>query len=101
MNNINTSIQAIQQTLEPRQPDVSPVSVASRNFKDIMDTNLDQVIAKQNEGDMAISKLNSGEAQNLHEVMIAVEEADLSLRMLVQMRNKALEAYNEILKMNI
>jgi len=33
--------------------------------------------------------------------MIAVEEADVSLRMLVQMRNKALQAYDEIMRMQI
>jgi flagellar hook-basal body complex protein FliE len=52
-------------------------------------------------GDQAIVKLESGEAKHLHEVMIAVEEADISLRMLVQMRNKALSAYEEIMRMQI
>jgi flagellar hook-basal body complex protein FliE len=33
--------------------------------------------------------------------MIAVEQADISLRMLVQMRNKALTAYEEIMRMQI
>ncbi len=52
-------------------------------------------------GDQAIAKLQSGDAKHLHEVMIAVEEADISLRMLVQMRNKALTAYEEIMRMQI
>jgi flagellar hook-basal body complex protein FliE len=37
----------------------------------------------------------------MHEVMIAVEEADISMRMLVQLRNKALQAYDDIMRMQI
>jgi flagellar hook-basal body complex protein FliE len=83
------------------QPDVSPVSQAEKNFSDYLTSTLDQVTQAQNAGDTAIKKLNTGEAKNMHEVMIAVEEADLSLRMLVQFRNKALQAYDDIMKMQI
>ena len=83
------------------QPDASPVSQAEKNFSDYLTSTLDQVSHAQNAGDTAITKLNTGEAKNMHEVMIAVEEADLSLRMLVQFRNKALQAYDDIMKMQI
>ncbi len=81
--------------------DSHPVEKASSDFADMFNTTMKEVIASQNNGEKAIEQLNSGEAQNLHDVMIAVEQADLSLRMMVQLRNKALEAYNEIIKMNI
>ena len=96
-----SGINNISQPLPLQQTDTSSISVAKRDFSEILKTTVDQVVDSQNKGDLAISQLNSGEAQNLHDVMIAVEQADLSLRMLVQLRNKALEAYNEILKMNI
>lgn len=94
-------INDISQTLPLQQTDTSSISVAKRDFSEVLKTTVDQVVESQNKGDLAITQLNSGEAQNLHDVMIAVEQADLSLRMLVQLRNKGLEAYNEILKMNI
>lgn len=96
-----SGINNISQSLPLQQTDTSSISVAKRDFSEILKTTVDQVVDSQNKGDLAISQLNSGEAQNLHDVMIAVEQADLSLRMLVQLRNKGLEAYNEILKMNI
>ncbi len=96
-----SGINNISQPLPLQQTDTSSLSVAKRDFSEIFKTTVDQVVDSQNKGDLAISQLNSGEAQNLHDVMIAVEQADLSLRMLVQLRNKALEAYNEILRMNI
>jgi flagellar hook-basal body complex protein FliE len=82
-------------------PETSPVSQTQKSFSDFLNSTLDQVNNAQNAGDTAITKLNTGEAKNLHEVMIAVEKADISLRMLVQMRNKALQAYDEIMRMQI
>ena len=89
-------------TLMPsKAPDASAVSRNSAQFGDMLTTIMDKVNQSQIAGDEAIVKLESGEAKHLHEVMIAVEEADISLRMLVQMRNKALSAYEEIMRMQI
>jgi flagellar hook-basal body complex protein FliE len=77
------------------------VSQATKNFEDILSSTINQVNQADLNGEMAIKKLNTGEAENLHEVMIAAEEADIAIRMLVQMRNKALEAYNEIMRLQI
>jgi len=66
-----------------------------------MQATIDQVNQAQNKGNLAIEQLNTGKAESLHEVMIAVEEADISLKMLVQMRNKALQAYEEVMRMQI
>jgi flagellar hook-basal body complex protein FliE len=90
-----------QAPLTLSQPDLSASSQAEKSFSDILSSTLDQVTKAQNAGDTAIEKLNTGEAKNMHEVMIAVEEADISLRMLVQFRNKALQAYDDIMKMQI
>ncbi len=81
--------------------DKSAVGQASGGFGDMLKTMLDKVSAEQAAGDQATRSLQSGDAKHLHEVMIAVEEADVSLRMLVQMRNKALAAYEEIMRMQI
>lgn len=66
-----------------------------------MKSTIQQVNQMQNTGEQAIQQLNTGKAESLHEVMIAVEEADISLKMLVQMRNKALQAYEEVMRMQI
>ncbi len=83
------------------QSDHNPVSPTNQNFNDFITSTINQVNESQVEGDRAIEKLHSGEAQNLHDVMISVEQADISLRMLVQVRNKALQAYEEIMRMQI
>jgi flagellar hook-basal body complex protein FliE len=48
-----------------------------------------------------IQKLASGEATSLHEVMINLEEAKLSFQLLAQVRNKLLEAYQEVMRMQV
>lgn len=78
-----------------------PVAEATNNFGDMLTSMLSTANEAQLKGDQAIQDLQSGKAKHLHEVMIAVEEADMSLRMLVQMRNRALTAYEEIMRMQI
>ncbi|MCF8107127.1 MAG: flagellar hook-basal body complex protein FliE [Desulfohalobiaceae bacterium] len=51
--------------------------------------------------DQAVLQANSGGKADLHEVMIAMEKADISLRLLVQVRNKAVDAYKEIMRMQV
>lgn len=77
------------------------VEKASGSFEKMLTEMVSQVNSTQTTGDQAINKLQTGEAKHLHEVMIAVEEADVSLRMLVQIRNKALTAYEEIMRMQV
>lgn len=79
----------------------SQVSKAGQSFADAMKKSLQEVNQAQNDGDKSIQALQSGEAEHLHEVMLTVEKADLSLRMLVQMRNKAQSAYEEIMRMQL
>lgn len=73
----------------------------SKAFGDMLTNMVDKVNNSQLAGDKAINDLYTGKAQHLHEVMIAVEQADVSLRMLVQMRNKAVTAYEEMMRMQI
>jgi len=45
--------------------------------------------------------VSMGRSQNLHEMMIALNKAELSMRMLTQVRNKAVEAYQELMRMSL
>jgi flagellar hook-basal body complex protein FliE len=53
------------------------------------------------QSDQAIQKLATGENRNLHETMIAVEKASVSFLFMSQVRNKALEAYQEVMRMPV
>ncbi|MCC7441677.1 MAG: flagellar hook-basal body complex protein FliE [Bdellovibrionales bacterium] len=62
----------------------------------VMDVNQDQASA-----DYAIQELLAGRTKNIHETMLAVERADASLKMMMQVRNKLLEAYREVMRMQV
>ena len=72
-----------------------------KNFTEILKTSISEVDRLQHETDGAIQALVSGKEKNVHEVMVAMEKASLSLELLVQVRNKVIAAYDEIKRMQI
>lgn len=99
MNQINISSGSFPLPL--KQVAENPVERASTGFGQIIKETISKTIEAEAQGDKAIESLASGQAKNLHEVMISVEKADISLKMLVQFRNKALQAYEEVMRMQI
>lgn len=81
--------------------ETNPVARAGSEFSQMIKSSINQAVKAESASEKAIEGLQSGEAKNLHEVMISVEKADLSLKMLVQFRNKALQAYEEVMRMQI
>jgi flagellar hook-basal body complex protein FliE len=53
------------------------------------------------QADAGMQQLATGQVENLHQVMIALEEARLGLQLVVQVRNRLLESYQEILRMQV
>lgn len=66
-------------------------------FKDVWNT------AKETQNDLAEKQYlqSIGEIDDTHTVPIAASQAELSLSLLVTLRNKALESYNELIRMNV
>ncbi len=83
------------------QPQPSPVQGLSDKFTDFLKGSIAEVNQAQVAADRAAEQIAAGENKNLHEAMIKMEEADISLRMMVQIRNKAVEAYQEIMRMQV
>jgi flagellar hook-basal body complex protein FliE len=55
----------------------------------------------QKDADVAFQRLATGQTQNVTEVFTAVEKADLAFKTLMQIRNKLVDAYNDIRQMRI
>jgi flagellar hook-basal body complex protein FliE len=62
---------------------------------------LDSLSDKQNSSDALIQKLAAGENVDLHQVMIASEEASISMQVALAMRDKLVQAYQEVMRMSI
>jgi flagellar hook-basal body complex protein FliE len=66
---------------------------------------LQQAIGKANdiqlEASQATEALMTGQTQNIHQTMVALQEADVSFQLMMQIRNKLVSAYEEIQRMQI
>ena len=54
-----------------------------------------------NQADRLVQRLASGDTSNLHEVMLGIERARMQFQLLVQVRNRVLEAYQDVLRMQV
>jgi flagellar hook-basal body complex protein FliE len=70
-------------------------------FKDLLIQSIDQVNTMQQDADVAVETLMTGGEINPAEVLTAVQKADMSFKMMQQIRNKLVEAYQEIKEIQI
>jgi len=76
-------------------------SESSVNFGDLLKDALKDVNDAQLNADEAIKKVLNGETEDIHETMIALQKADVSLKLMMEVRNKLLEAYQEIMRTQV
>lgn len=79
------------------QTEEAPNSLAS--FSGMLENAMGSLNDQQVAANQGVQDLITGDANNLHTVMIQTSEAQLSLELALQLRNKGLEAYNEIKNM--
>ncbi|HHZ01800.1 MAG TPA: flagellar hook-basal body complex protein FliE [Tissierellia bacterium] len=70
-------------------------------FKSILDNAIENYKNAEAEVDKDVYKLAMGETDDLHNLMINMQKAQISLDLVIQLRNKALDAYNEIMRMGV
>ena len=84
-----------------KSPGLEGASEAGQSFGEFLQESISKVNSLQQEANISMEKLASGESQNLHETLLAVEKAEISFKMMNQIRTKVLDAYREIMKMQI
>ncbi len=103
-------IPPIQLPIAPIQTGFSPMApvfqnqaqeAASASFKDLLTKAAGELNQSQINGSQAAQDLAMGRADNLHDVMLSMEQAGLALQYAIQVRNKLLESYQEIVRMQI
>lgn len=71
------------------------------SFADLLNQAVGDVNQLQLQAEQAGVDLAAGKVTDLHQVMIITEKADLALQMAIQVRNKVIEAYQEIMRMPV
>ena len=89
---------------EARQSDgvsISDRAQGGTSFMDHLSKGIQEVNSMQKTADKMATELSSGKSENLHETMLATTQAELSFNLMVQLRNRALEAYQEVMRMQV
>lgn len=81
--------------------DVKKTGAASGDFANILEKSLSAVNEQQVKGDKAMADIATGEVKDLHQAALAIGKAETSMKMMLEIRNKALSAYKEISRTQI
>jgi len=82
-------------------PLAGKTSAPDKSFKEVLGEKINEVNDMLVKKDIAIEDLATGKTDNVAEVLTAVEKADIAFKALMQIRNKLVDAYKEIERMQI
>ena len=75
---------------------VSGAENGGGNFAKQLESAINEVNAQQVESEKAMSDIATGQVKDLHQAALAIDKAELSMKLMLEVRNKALNAYKEI-----
>jgi len=84
---------------ETNAPGLRPGAEEKPGFVDALENAISAVEKLQGQADSKVSQLLAGNGTDVHSAMIAVEKADLSFQLMMQVRNKIVQAYRDIANM--
>lgn len=71
------------------------------SFKDTLNGFLSDVNSMQQKADQSIERMAAGEITDVHQVMSTVEEAKVAFNMMMEIRNKVMDAYQEVMRIKL
>ena len=80
---------------------IATTAEVNKNFSSFLKESIEQVNAAQIQSDVVTEKLIRGENVDLHTVMITSQNSSIMLQTTLEIRNKAVEAYQEIMRMQV
>ncbi len=86
--------------IEPKKAEGDP-SPQGASFGTVLKDAILDINKLQNNADQAIAKVQLEDAGSIHDAMIALEKAGISFQVMMQVRNKILDTYQEIMRMQV
>ncbi len=86
---------------DAHNPLASSAAASVGGFADMVTRGISEVNQQLLVSQTGLQRLATGETQNLHQVMIQLEESRTSFQLMMQVRNRLLEAYQDVMKMQI
>ncbi len=96
-----SSEQSVTREMAKNGMQAPSVGDSAGTFSDALRSSVEKVNEYQSQADTAIKEMVAGKNKNIHETMLAIERADSSLKLMMQVRNKVLDAYREIMRMQV
>lgn len=90
-----------QSLLNPNFLKPQPHQPESADFGQVLQQSIEQVNRLQVEADASINGLATGQQTDIHQTMIAVEKASVSFELLMQIRNKVISAYDNLMRTQV
>jgi flagellar hook-basal body complex protein FliE len=95
---MNNSIPSLR--ILPADMGAAPAGApAAGKFLETLKQSMEQAQGAQSDAAVQVAQLLNGKGADLHSAMIAVEQADLSFQLMMQVRNKIVQAYQQISNM--
>jgi flagellar hook-basal body complex protein FliE len=88
-------------TPSPQLFPISGESTRGSSFQSIFQKAVDTVQASSDKADEAIQSFLSGNTEDVHSAVLATQRADLTFELFMQVRNKVVSAYQEIMRMQV
>jgi flagellar hook-basal body complex protein FliE len=89
-------------------PSISPLTVKDNEsareglpFTDLLKGFIDETDKQQQIADTGVKQLVTGEAESIHEVVLTTSRADLAFRLMMEIRNRLIASYQEVMRMQI
>ncbi len=76
-------------------------ATSGSDFFSILQSTIGEVNAQQKTADNALGQIATGQVKDLHQAAIAIDKAEISMKVMLEVRNKAINAYKELLKTQI
>jgi flagellar hook-basal body complex protein FliE len=101
LNNVTFSPVTNQLNIQKTEAKPLNPSEAQKSFSSFLKDSIEKVNETQIQSDSLTEKLALGQDVDLHEVMIASQKANVTMQLTLEIRNKAVEAYQEMMRMQV
>jgi flagellar hook-basal body complex protein FliE len=85
----------------PVAPSVAKAAGAGEEFHNLLSQSISAVEQKRTAADAAVNRFLTGDTEELHTAALAGQRAELSLELFLQVRNKVVSAYQEVMRMQM
>ena len=99
-NQLRGMLQPVEQGSKPQQP-MDIKTEEGKSFSDLVGDSIIEVNRLQQEANTSMEQMATGEKKDIHDTVIAMQKASISFKMMMEVRNKLVDAYKEVMRTQV